>query len=149
MVSSLKKTYLYVFKNMITKLQNLNKKIVVLYCYLLLLIYGIVFIIIVILLLIIGLIGSFFPSIPGPPISCMALLLSHFYIHPLKDKSDLWLWKASLVVIVTILDFWVQIYSKEVWRRKKTINGSILGLIIGFFFIPGIGLILGPFWEHL
>ena len=103
------------------------------------------FIIIVILLLIIGLIGSFFPAIPGPPISYVALLLSHFYIHPLKDKSDLWLW-ASVVVIVTILDFWVQIYAvKKVGGGKKAINGSILGLIIGFFFIPGIGLILGPF----
>ena len=103
------------------------------------------FITIVILLLFIGVIGSFFPAIPGPPISYGALLLSHFYIFPLKDKSDLWLW-ALIVVIVTILDFWVQIYGvKKFGGGKKAINGSILGLIIGIFFIPGIGLILGPF----
>ena len=104
-----------------------------------------VFIIIVILLLFIGLIGSFFPAIPGPPISYAAMLLSHFYIFPLKDKSDLWLW-ALIVVIVTILDFWVQIYGvKKFGGGKKAINGSILGLIIGIFFISGIGLIIGPF----
>lgn len=104
-----------------------------------------VFIIIVILLLFIGLIGSFFPAIPGPPISYGALLLSHFYIFPLKDKNDLCLW-ALIVVIVTILDFWVQIYGvKKFGGGKKAINGSILGLIIGIFFIPVIGLIIGPF----
>ena len=104
-----------------------------------------VFIIIVILLLFIGVIGSFFPAIPGPPISYGALLLSHFYIFPLKDKSDLWLW-ALIVVIVTILDFWVQIYGvKKFGGGKKSINGSVLGLIVGIFLIPGIGLIIGPF----
>ena len=103
------------------------------------------FIIIVILLLFIGVIGSFFPAIPGPPISYGALLLSHFYIYPLKDKADLYLW-ALIVVIVTILDFWVQIYGvKKFGGGKRAVNGSILGLIIGIFFIPGIGLIIGPF----
>ena len=38
------------------------------------------------------------------------------------------------------------LWGKEVWRRKKgAANGSILGLIIGIFFIPGIGLIIGTF----
>tara|TARA_B100000609_G_C16917352_1_gene282474 strand:- start:74 stop:559 length:486 start_codon:yes stop_codon:yes gene_type:complete len=103
------------------------------------------FIILVFLLLFIGLVGSFFPAIPGPPISYGALLLSHFYIFPLKDKSDLWLW-ALVVVIVTILDFWVQIYGvKKFGGGKMAVNGSIIGLIIGIFFIPGIGLIIGSF----
>ena len=88
------------------------------------------FIILVFLLLFIGLVGSFFPAIPGPPISYGALLLSHFYIFPLKDKSDLWLW-ALVVVIVTILDFWVQIYGvKKFGGGKMAVNGSIIGLII-------------------
>ena len=103
------------------------------------------FIIIVILLLFIGLVGSFFPAIPGPPMSYAALLLSHFYIFPLKDKSVLWLW-ALVVVIVTFLDFWIQIYGvKKFGGGKKAVNGSILGLIIGMFFIPGIGLLIGSF----
>ena len=93
---------------------------------------------------------KFFPSIPGPPISYGHLILSHFYIFPLKDKSDLWLW-ALLVVIVTILDFWVQIYGvKKFGGGKKAANGSILGLIIGIFFIPIIGLIYRTFFgRHL
>ena len=49
-------------------------------------------------------------------------------------------------MIVIILDFLVQIYGvKKFGGGKKAVNGSILGLIIGMFFVPGIGLIIGPF----
>ena len=43
--------------------------------------------IIVIFLLIIGIIGSFVPVIPGPPISYGALLLSHFYVYPVSNED--------------------------------------------------------------
>jgi len=105
----------------------------------------IVIFIIVIILLITGVIGSFIPAIPGPPISYGALLLSHFYLHPISDENFLWL-MAVVVIVVTILDFWVQVYGvKKFGGSKKAINGSIIGLIIGLIFLPGIGIILGPF----
>ena len=101
--------------------------------------------IIVIFLLIIGIIGSFVPAIPGPPISYGALLLSHFYVYPVSNEDFLWL-MAVVVISVTIFDFWVQVYGvKKFGGSKKAINGSILGLIIGLIFLPGIGIILGPF----
>lgn len=105
----------------------------------------IVIFIIVIILLITGVIGSFIPVIPGPPISYGALLLSHFYLYPVSDENFLWL-MAVVVIVVTILDFWVQVYGvKKFGGNKKAINGSIIGLIIGLIFLPGIGIILGPF----
>ena len=101
--------------------------------------------IIVIFLLIIGIIGSFVPAIPGPPISYGALLLSHFYVYPVSNEDFLWL-MAVVVISVTIFDFWVQVYGvKKFGGSKKAINGSIIGLIIGLIFLPGIGIILGPF----
>ena len=118
---------------MIAKLQNLNKKIVELYCYLLLLIYGFSFYYYCHFTSFYWCNRKFFPAIPGPPISYGALLLSHFYIFPLNDISDLWLW-ALIVVIVTILDFLVQIYGvKKFGGGKKAINGSILGLLLESF----------------
>ena len=105
----------------------------------------IVIFIIVIILLITGVIGSFIPAIPGPPISYGALLISHFYLYPVSDENFLWL-MAVVVIVVTILDFWVQVYGvKKFGGSKKAINGSIIGLIIGLIFLPGIGIILGPF----
>ena len=101
--------------------------------------------IIVIFLLVIGIIGSFVPAIPGPPISYGALLLSHFYVYPVSNEDFLWL-MAVVVISVTIFDFWVQVYGvKKFGGSKKAINGSIIGLIIGLIFLPGIGIILGPF----
>jgi len=103
------------------------------------------FVLIVILFLFIGLLGCLIPAIPGPPISYLALFLSHFYISPLENPNNLWTW-AIIVLIITILDFWVQIYGvKKFGGGRKSVNGSIIGLILGVFFIPVIGIIIGPF----
>ena len=103
------------------------------------------FICIVLFLLIIGVIGSFIPVIPGPPISFIGLLVSNFYIHPLEDEIFLWL-MAFVVVAVTVLDLWVQIYGvKKFGGGKLAVRGSVIGLILGIIFIPVIGIIIGPF----
>ena len=105
----------------------------------------IVILLIVSILLILALIGCFLPVIPGPPISYIALLLSHFYLSPVADENFLWI-MAAVVIFVTIFDLWVQVYGvKKFGGSKKAINGSIIGLIIGVIFLPGIGIVLGPF----
>ena len=105
----------------------------------------IIIFVIVIILLITGLIGVFIPVIPGLPISYLALLLSHFYLYPIYHEKFLWL-MAVVVVIVTILDFWIQVHGvKRFGGSKKAINGSIIGLIIGLIFLPVTGIIIGPF----
>ena len=108
----------------------------------------ILFIILVILLLLIGVLGSFIPAIPGPLISYTALLLSN-YFFPIKNENLVWL-MALVVIFVTILDFWIQIYGvKKFGGGKKAINGSIIGLTIGLFFLPAIGIIIGPLLGSL
>ena len=108
----------------------------------------ILFIIILILLLLIGVLGSFIPSIPGPLISYTALLISNFLV-PFKNENLVW-FMALVVILVTILDFWIQIYGvKKFGGGKKAINGSIIGLIIGLFFLPVIGIIIGPLLGSL
>ena len=43
------------------------------------------------------------------------------------------------------IDFWIQIHGvKKFGGGKKAVNGSIVGLILGLLFIPGIGIIIGP-----
>jgi uncharacterized protein YqgC (DUF456 family) len=50
------------------------------------------------------------------------------------------------VLLVTVFDLWVQIYGvKKFGGTKKAVNGSILGLIIGIFLFPPVGIIIGPF----
>jgi len=105
----------------------------------------IIIICVVALILLIGIIGCFVPIIPGPPISYVALLVFHFFSSYKINAKTLWIW-AFIVIAVTVFDLWVQIYRvKTSGGTKKAVNGSIIGLIIGIFFFPPFGIIIGPF----
>ena len=97
------------------------------------------------ILLFVGVIGCFVPIIPGPPISYGGLLVFHFFSSYSINDDVLW-FMAFLVIAVTVFDLWVQIYGvKKFGGTKKAVNGSIIGLIIGIFFLPPFGIIIGPF----
>ena len=102
-------------------------------------------IVLVIILLLIGLIGCIIPALPGPPISFLGLLLLHFFTSYTIDVETLWL-LASIVSLITFLDYWLQIYGvKKFGGGKKAINGTILGLVLGLLLFPPFGVIIGPF----
>ena len=106
---------------------------------------GFLIIAFVVLLLIIGIAGSIIPVLPGPPISFLGLLIFHFFTSYQIDVDVLWL-LAAAVSIITFLDYWLQVYGvKRFGGGKKAINGTILGLILGFFIFPPFGVIIGPF----
>jgi len=101
--------------------------------------------IIISILLFVGIIGCFIPAIPGPPISYGGLLVFHFFSSHSIEENTLW-FMAFVVIAVTVFDLWVQIYAvKKFGGTKKAVNGSIMGLIIGIFFLPPFGIIIGPF----
>ena len=101
-------------------------------------------IIFVFFLLLVGLIGSFIPAIPGPSVSYISLLFFHFFTSYEISTANL-LICALIAILVTIFDFWIQIHGvKKFGGGKKAVNGSIVGLILGLLFIPGIGIIIGP-----
>ena len=104
-----------------------------------------IIIIIVILLLLIGLIGCIIPALPGPSISFSGLLVFHFFTSYNLEEDTLWL-LAAVVVAITFLDYWLQVYGvKKFGGGKKAINGTILGLVLGLLLFPPFGLIIGPF----
>jgi len=105
----------------------------------------IIIICVVAFIILLGIIGCFVPIMPGPPISYGALLLFHFSTSYSIKENILWL-MAFIVIAVTVFDLWVQIYGvKKFGGTKKAVNGSIIGLIIGIFFLPPFGIIIGPF----
>ena len=95
-------------------------------------------------LLLLGLIGSIIPVLPGPPLSYLALLLSHFFISEIQ--VDFVFWLAVLVFFVTVLDYYLQIYGvKKAGGGKYAIRGSIVGMLLGIFLLPPFGILLGAF----
>ncbi|MCD6112823.1 MAG: DUF456 domain-containing protein [Bacteroidales bacterium] len=101
------------------------------------------------LLLIVGVLGCIIPIIPGPPISYISLLLLQITEkHPFTTRF-LVIW-ALITTVVTVLDYVVPVYgTKKFGGSKKGIWGATIGLFIGIFFSPPIGIIVGPFLGAL
>ena len=101
------------------------------------------------LCLIVGLIGSVVPVLPGPPLSYVGLLLLQWSGYGGFSSGFLWLW-AAITVVVSIIDYFLPVLMTQQFggSRSATI-GSILGLIVGLFFLPPIGMIIGPFLGAL
>ena len=97
------------------------------------------------ILLIVGIIGCILPVIPGPAISFSSLLLLQLKSTP-PFTSELLIWFGVIMIIVTALDYIVPAYgTKKLGGSKSGIRGSIVGLVLGIFFFPPIGFIIGPF----
>ena len=105
------------------------------------------------LLMLVGILGSFLPVLPGPPISWVGLLL----IYLTKAVPDNW-WVLIITFIIaisiTVLDYVIPAMgTKRFGGSKAGMWGTIIGLIIGLFLpIPGgfiIGAFLGAFVGEL
>lgn len=104
-----------------------------------LLIIGFIFIIL-------GLIGCILPVLPGPLISYLGLL-----IQQLQPGENPFSWKflgvwALITVFVTILDLVIPAFGTKLYQgSRQGVYGSVAGLLIGLFFFPPLGIIIGPF----
>ena len=97
-----------------------------------------------VLLIIIGILGSIVPILPGPPLAFCGLLLVHFTSKHLFSIEFLILFGA-LAILSAVIDNVLPIYATKKFNgSKKGVWGSAIGLIIGLFFFPPFGIILGP-----
>ncbi len=103
------------------------------------------------LFLIAGIIGCVLPVLPGPPLSYGGMLLIHFSRFAQFETSTL-ITAGIIVGIVLILDYVVPVWgTKKYGGTKYGAYGSMLGLLIGMFFLPPLGpfgiitLLGGPF----
>jgi len=105
----------------------------------------VILIVIGLVCVIVGILGCFLPIIPGPPISFLALLLVHWTSKVTIDENTLWLW-GVVMAVVTVLDYVIPAYgTKKFGGTKRGVWGSTIGLIVGLFFFPPFGIIIGPF----
>ena len=97
------------------------------------------------LLLLVGLVGAIVPVLPGPPLSYVALLLFQFTDHFQWSTRFLIVW-GIIAALVTVVDYVVPIWgTKKFGGTKMGVRGATVGLIVGIFFFPPIGILLGPF----
>ncbi|MDO4506658.1 MAG: DUF456 domain-containing protein [Spirochaetales bacterium] len=97
-----------------------------------------------IILLALGLLGTFLPVLPGPPLA-WAGLLCEFFIPESTMSIPILVITFITAIIITVLDFaFPIIQTKKSGGTKYGTRGSTIGLIIGLFTGPW-GIILGPF----
>lgn len=90
--------------------------------------------------ILVGLAGSILPGLPGPPLSYLGILLLHWTRFAQFSNRMLWTW-AVIVIVVAILDYVVPILgTRKYGGTRAGVRGSVIGLIVGIFFLP-----LGPF----
>lgn len=96
------------------------------------------------LLIFVGIVGSFLPVLPGPPISWLGLLVLYFCE---EISFNYWLLGITLLItlIVTIADYVIPAKgTKKFGGSKYGIWGTNIGLLIGLF-VPPFGFLIGPF----
>jgi len=97
------------------------------------------------LLLIIGIIGCILPVLPGQILAWGSLLILQLTSPPPFEADFIVMW-AFITVGVTLMDYYVPIWgTKKLGGSKKGMWGATIGLVIGIFFFPPFGLIVGPF----
>lgn len=98
-----------------------------------------------IIFLIAGIIGCIVPFLPGPPLAYGSLILLQLSSHQPFSEEFLVIW-ALVTTAVLLADYYIPVWgTKKFGGTKGGIWGATIGLIIGMFFFPPIGLIVGPF----
>ncbi|WP_276168125.1 DUF456 domain-containing protein [Zobellia alginiliquefaciens] len=99
------------------------------------------------ILMLVGVLGSFLPVLPGPPISWVGLLLLHLTEAIPQDWVFLGI-TATLALLVFGLDYVIPaIGTKKFGGTKYGVIGTTLGLLVALFFpvLGPFGIIVWPF----
>jgi uncharacterized protein YqgC (DUF456 family) len=96
--------------------------------------------------LILGFLGAIVPVLPGPPLGYVGLLLLHKSGYAVFSPVFLLVW-AGIAVAVTVMDYFLpSLLAKKFGGSKAAAVGAFVGLIVGIFFFPPFGFIVGSFF---
>ena len=97
----------------------------------------------------IGIMGCIVPGIPGPIVSWSSLFL--FFLLPGQEIG----WVALIIwglfaAAATALDLMVPVLgAKKFGSSREGIIGGTIGIVVGLFFFPPLGIILGPLFGTI
>ena len=98
------------------------------------------------LLALAGLVGCLLPVIPGPPLSFLALLLLSLAKDWEPFSATFLIVMGCLTAAVTLMDYLIPIKGAQKYGASRYgIWGSMIGMLVGVFFVPPFGMILGAF----
>lgn len=94
----------------------------------------------------IGLLGCILPVIPGPPLSYAALIILSLAKQWEPFSLTFLIIMGALMIAVSLVDYvFPAIGAKRYGASKAGVWFSIIGMIVGIFFIPPWGIFIGAF----
>lgn len=107
---------------------------------------NVVLIIIGLILAIAGMVGCILPIIPGPILSFCALMLLSWIKNWQIFSQTFLVVMGILTALLIVLDYVAPaLGAKKYGASRRGLWGSAIGMIIGIFFIPPWGMIVGAF----
>ena len=95
-----------------------------------------------------GIIGSFLPILPGPLTSWVGLLV--LYLTKIETNYTLLIITLIVALGIYIMDYFIPAMgTKKFGGSRYGVIGTTVGLLIGLFFFPPFGIIIGPFLGAL
>nr|WP_294937703.1 DUF456 domain-containing protein [uncultured Flavobacterium sp.] len=99
--------------------------------------------------MIVGILGSFLPVLPGPPISWVGLLLLYL-TQAVPDNYWVLGITLAVAVLVGVLDYVIPAHgTKRFGGSSYGVWGTNIGLIVGLIAPIPLGVIIGPFLGAL
>lgn len=96
-----------------------------------------------------GMLGAIYPIIPGALVSYGSLVLFYFATNDKLSLAGLLIW-GVVVAVVSVIDMILPpLITKKMGGSKRSATGSLIGVIVGSFFIPPFGMLLGAFFGAL
>ncbi len=97
------------------------------------------------ILILAGILGCLLPVLPGPPLGFAGILLLHISSIAQFTTTFLVILGAA-VVLVSLFDYLMPILgAKRFGGSKLGVVGCVVGLLLGIFIFPPVGIIVGPF----
>jgi uncharacterized protein YqgC (DUF456 family) len=93
--------------------------------------------------MLLGVIGSVAPLLPGAPLCYAGLLALHFTDKAEFSTTFLAIWLV-IVLVVSVVDYFIPIWgAKRFGGTSNGLWGATIGMFVGFFVLPGIGMLPG------
>jgi uncharacterized protein YqgC (DUF456 family) len=94
----------------------------------------------------VGLIGCIVPVLPGPPLSYAALFILSIAKKWEPFSMTLLIVMGAAMVVVILLDYvFPLVGAKRYGASKAGVWCSLIGMLVGVFFIPPWGIFIGAF----
>ena len=94
--------------------------------------------------MILGIIGCFFPIIPGPLTGWFGFIFL-YQIENINSNKSLLIITFSIALLVFIIDYIMPIIGTKLFGgSKKGVIGASFGLILGIVFLGPFGILIGP-----